>query len=238
MEDFLHFLSRYWFLIIILLPWIGSVLGDVFTKAVQKATAEERARRRRARSEGLGGATGQEELPKRATADEVAAEIRRMMGMEIQEERRSSGGSGPVVVEPADREWQWEQAPEWQQGGAAEEPTAPQPFVPEPEPRAWTAGDLEQRLAEKEDRQISTVVERHVQPATAGGGLHDHHLRTDLIAALRSRGRRGARRRASRGLRGVRSLVGGGLVDLGDPARAFVMLEVLGKPKALREERP
>ena len=53
---------------------------------------------------------------------------------------------------------------------------------------------------------------------------------------LRARGSRYLRRRAGPALPGVHALASGELVDLSDPARAFVMLEVLGPPKALRDE--
>lgn len=204
MEDLFRFLERYWWLLFILLPWIGSVVGDVFTKAAQKAAAEERARRRQAQ----GGSQPQEtgtQLPakQRPTAEEVAAEIRRMMGMEVVEEQRSSR---PVVLEE-----EWEE-PEWEE---------PRP-EPEPGPKPVPAQSLRERLAARETREISRVEGRH--PETA------------LTRTSEVRGGRYDRRRMARALPGLRGMRAGGLVDLDDPAKAFVLMEVFGPPKALRDE--
>jgi hypothetical protein len=88
-------------------------------------------------------------------------------------------------------------------------------------------------MAHKDRRQISHVEGRHIHPATEHGAVHEHHLQTGLMQKLRTR--EGAS--ASRVLREMRLPGAGGLVDLADPARAFVMLEVLGPPKALRDEQ-
>ena len=104
MERFIDFLSHNWWLLLILLPWIASTVGNVFTKAARKAAEEQRAGRRVGRREGTAGGLGGD-LPQpsqpsqRTSAEEVAAEIRRMMGMEVVEERRSPSGSRPVILE-------------------------------------------------------------------------------------------------------------------------------------------
>jgi len=235
-EDLLAFLFKNWWLLIILLPWIASTVGDVFTKAARKAAEEQRAGRRAGRGVGPGGAGSEQPLPaKRPSAEEVAAEIRRMMGMEVVEEGRSPSGSRPVVLEE-----EWEQAPgseeaEWQEAEWQEVPAEPAPLAL-PEPKATQEFDnLHQRMAQKDAAQISNVQDRHLHPATASGGLHDRHIDTGLMKKLRAR--RGSRqnRRRSRIL-GVHGIAAGELVDLSHPARAFVMLDVMGPPKALRDE--
>jgi hypothetical protein len=219
-EDLFHFLAKNWWLLFILVPWIGSVVGDVFTKAAKKAAAEERARRRQA---GQGREPGAQlpQAEKRPSAEEVAAEIRRMMGMEVQEEQRSPSGSRPVVLEE-----EWEE-PEWEEVEPEPEP------APVPEP----VRSLRDRMVDREARQASEVEARRIQQATPRGGVHDRHLQTALMHKLQIReGSRYGRRRAVRALPGAHGVRTGELVDLSDPARAFVLLEVLGPPKALRDE--
>ena len=242
MEDLFDFLFKNWWLLIILLPWVASLIGDVFTKAARKAAEERRAGRREGRREGTAGGLGSD-LPQpsnRPSAEEVAAEIRQMMGMEVVEERRSPSGSRPVILEE-----EWQQAPEsqeaesqeaeWQEAEWQEVPAEPVPPAP-PEYQPQKFGGLRQRMAQMQPHQVSTIAGRHIQPATEGGGLHDRHLQTALMQKLRARGSRYLRVRAGPALPGVHAIRAAELVDLSDPARAFVMLEVLGPPKALRDE--
>jgi hypothetical protein len=284
-EDFGDFLRRFWWVLFIIVPWVLSAVGDVFTKAARKAAEQERARRRE-RQQGTapsdlqgapqsdpqggpqrgpqsvplsdlqrgpqsvplsdlqrgpqsvplsgpesgphaGPIMAQPQHPRRPSAEEVAAEIRRMMGLEVQEEHRSPSRPG------SEAEWQeadWQET-EWQEAEWQEPEPEPPPL---PRRQAEQFGSLHERMAHKDRRQISHVEGRHIQPATAHGGVHDRHLQTGLMQKLSAREGKGTR--ASRALPDMRLPGAGGLVDLADPARAFVMLEVLGPPKALRDE--
>jgi hypothetical protein len=283
-EDFGDFLRRFWWVLFIIVPWVLSAVGDVFTKAARKAAEQERARRRQRQQGGAlsdpqgdpqggpqrgpqsvplsdlqrgpqsvplsdlqrgpqsvplsgpqsgphaGPIMAQPQHPRRPSAEEVAAEIRRMMGMEVREERRSPSGPGSEA-ESQEADWQeteWQEA-EWQEAEWQEPEPPALPARP-----AQEFGSLHERMAHKDRRQISHVEGRHIQPATAHGGVHDRHLQTGLMQKLSAREGKGTR--ASRALPDMRLPGAGGLVDLADPARAFVMLEVLGPPKALRDE--
>ena len=209
MEDLLEFLKNYWWTLIIVVPWVLSAIGDVFTKAARKAAQEERARRREASPDSQPVAGG--ERTKAASAADVAADIRRMMGMEVMEERRSPAAQKPVVVLEED----WDDPEEWRQT-EWQETQSQAPQLPEPQDAAAEFGSLHERMAHKEPREISQVGGRHIHPATEFGGVHDRHLQTGLMAKLQVR--EGGRSRVRSTLHAARRR---GLVDLTDPARAF-----------------
>ena len=231
MEDLLDILKRFWWVAFIVIPWALSAIADVFTKAARKAAKEERVHRRERGSGRQGGPHAAAAEPQKPTQAEVAAEIRRMMGMEVAEERRSPGPQRPVVVleEDWDDPEEWRQT-EWQEAEVSEtewQPAEPHAAHQTQDPKF---GSLHERMAHREQRQVSRVEGRHIQPATEHGGVHDRHLQTGLMQKLRSREGAHAQHGSLPHAVGRRRQV-----DLSDPARAIVMMEILGPPKALRE---
>ena len=222
------FIWRNPWVLIILLPWALSIVGGVFTKAARKSAEQQRRAQRGA------GVELQEkrqeklpEQPKRPEPEQIAAEIRRMMGMEPAAkapEPKTSRPTPRALQQPRPRvvvlEEEWEEAP------ALAEP----PPEPAARPQAGHLGGLRERMAARATarRTISKLAGRHIDPATEHGGVHERHLQTGLMRKLRSREGRGAGRRMS-GLRAA-----GTLADLSDPVKAFVMLEILGPPKGLQ----
>ncbi len=225
MDEFLDLLKKFWWVFFIIIPWALSAIGDVFTKAARKAAQEERARRRET---GSGQQTAAAE-PQQPTKADVADEMRRMMGMEVAEERRSPGLQKPVVVleEDWDDPEEWRQT-EWQETEVSDTQRQPaEHHTQDPEFRS-----LRERMAHREQRQVSRVEGRHIQPATEHGGVHDRHLQTSLMQKLRSREGAHAQHRSLPDAVGRRRR----RVDLSDVAQAIVMMEILGPPKALRDQ--
>jgi hypothetical protein len=146
--------------------------------------------------------TPREEPVQRQTPEDIAAEIRRVMGLERAE-------SSVEVIEEV-----------------YEPPVASSAFASDVEPDAEPSrgGDLRARLMAKdlEDHNLGSLARRHplgsLSSRFAGSGLGEREVRGS------------ARHRRPLDSRGSAYL------DLSDIARALVTADILGPPKALRDD--
>ncbi len=214
-----------WLWILPVLYFVLTAIGGAASKKAKEASGKSRERRQRTTMEPMGEAGGAapevaadpappEPSPRQKTADEIAAEIRRMMGLPVEPVAR------PVEVV----EEYYEDEP----AEAMEEETM------QPELLRSHGGDLRERLAQRESegRHSAGVLEnRHL--AEQHSSLTSRHLGS----AITSRGPVGSLEPVRQAVRRTREgEVARGYVDLRDMARALVTAEILGPPKALRQD--
>lgn len=182
------------FIAIAVIQAVGGLVARQTRQTLQKRREESRREQLDSFEEGAAAPTSEpttrsrDERPPPRSAEEIAAEIRRVMGLEDPEPE----------PEPTPR-------------------PVPVPVVAEESVESRHGGDLAQRLSER-DRMLS---ERFAAKEAAGG----------------PRGLRGGPGLGAVGLVGGRDSFGSTYLDLSSPARAFVAMEVLGKPVALREDQ-
>jgi len=206
-----------WLWIIPLAYFLISAIGGAASKKAKEAAQTGRADKQRTTLKPVGG-----ELvsagpaladpvpgpsPRRKTADDIAAEIRRMMGLPPDPSARSAGDVAAV-----------------------EDSVEPVAIEEEPDVQAAQrshGGDLHERMLAREAegrRSLGTLETRHLEEHRSA--LVDRHIVPSLGRSHRRSGGRstaGSARRRS-------------YVDTRNMARAFVTAEVLGPPKALRED--
>lgn len=215
MDWLIRLFSENFILVILLGGWMLSIFGSVLTKAAKKAAEQQRRRaqgvgeqrpqlsgQRPTLREPPGSPRTQVRRPASATparpprpavptAEDIAAEIRRVMGME-------------ELPQPA---------------------LAPEPPPPPEEPGFTTQAGFEhfgERIG-----GLHTGVKSHV-----GKGLHDRKAPGSGAVGTRELGSLGGRvhrRPKKKVVRRVKRF------DLSDPAAVLVTLEILGKPRALRD---
>ena len=211
-------------ILIIVLGYIASMAGNVMTRAARKAQEQQAAERQKARErriesaspvESAASTTFEESAPtSQRSPEDVAEEIRRMMGLEPEQT--------PVRVE------------------VVEEPVVAEPVSVRPERGRSHGGDLAAEL-ERKERERAARFDARLQARSEEldarsdaldarasesrfGDLPEHHSKLERPVAVSPSKRR--RRSAKRSTR---------LFDASDPARAIVALEVLGPPRAMRE---
>ncbi|MEE2887183.1 MAG: hypothetical protein VX951_07100 [Planctomycetota bacterium] len=206
-----------WLWIIPLAYFLISAIGGAASKKAKEVAQTSRADKQRTTLKPVGEVDVSADpapadpvpapSPRRKTADDIAAEIRRMMGLPPDPSGRPAGDLAAVE----DRV---------------------EPVVIEEEPTVQAAqrshgGDLHERLLAREAegrRSFGTLETRH---------LEEHHsalVERHIVPNVGRSRRRGAGRSTADPLH-RRSYV-----DLRNMARAFVTAEVLGPPKALREK--
>lgn len=204
-----------WLWIIPLAYFLISAIGGAASKKAKEAAKKSRGDGPRTTLKPIGeevvSATpapadpGPAPSPRRKTADDIAAEIRRMMGLPPEVAVRSEEPVEDLFEELADAE-----------------PLAEEAAVLEQRPSH--GGDLHDRLLARE------AAGRHSAGTLETRHLEEHHstlVERHLVPNV------GMSRRAGRSA--ARSSGRRGYVDIRDMARAFVTAEVLGPPKALRD---
>ena len=198
MQRLIQFLFDHPILLFVLVAWAAGMIGNVM-KSAKKARerAEQQRRMPRARRE--------QEPPSlpaqpRATED-IAAEMRRILGMETE----------PVRQRPR--------------------PAAPPPPPPPPQraPRAEMTGERPPQIAlpTTQDRKLEIHDHSHV-----GEGMQRRHI------APKTAGDRGLGTLGGRAGRQRRRMGVGDRYSLADLKTAFVLSEILGPPRALRDTGP
>jgi hypothetical protein len=208
--EFIRWIFENPLILLILVGWIISMIGNAVTKAARK---QARGQRRRAGPGPGGPAQPDRAEPARPrpqarrpgapssgpSPEEIAREIRRVMGLEVEEPQPEPRRPAPPPPEPV------EIVPDRPRTSLAEE------LVAKDEQRARHLGALEARRSD------------------LGAGIRDRHLR-ELEVHIGAR-----ERRARRGRRAVRSP--SRALRLDPIISTLVGLEVLGRPVALREAR-
>jgi cytoskeletal protein RodZ len=189
-------------------PILILVLSVWIIGAISNAVQQQRRQQQKQKKQQPEKMSQQRPAPRRPTAEEVAAEMRRALGLDPKPEKAPAKPPArsprPPDVRPPPR------------------PVAPAPVSP-----------LPRALSKVEARAPSVGERMEARPAPASGAVGaqapgSQSLGTQSLGSLG--GRAGAR--AARRPRG-----GSALVDLRDLPRAFVMREVLDPPLALREPR-
>lgn len=209
MDKIVDFLVQNSWLLILLGIWLVSALGNLATRAARKA-AEQQQRQRRAQRPSSPAArparpqpTGREAAP---DPEEIAAQIRRMMGLE-----REAPPEPRMEPEP-------------------EPEPAPRPQRVRVEVVDTEAPRDRPAIA---DRQLESAVESEIGPGRLQTQLERTSVeQRRLISAIELREQR--RRRALRAER-ARRTGRRRRMDLSDPAAAILLAEVLGPPRALRD---
>lgn len=214
MRQFLDLLLNNPLILILVAGWLLSSLGSLGAKAARKA-AEQQKRQLRKREERVDEAALPSAAPTTASpsaqaapqapapqrnvpdADEIAAEIRKLMGIEREEPPKPARAE----VQPAPRV---EPAPEPR--------PKPAPAPPRPEPVFVDVVDTPVRAERPSAHMPSELMPSESLPSRAHGPV----VRSGVPSAPRAK-------RAA-----------GSLLDLSNPAAAFVAAEVLGPPRAQR----
>lgn len=206
LPDLLGRLLREPLVLLLLVSWVLGGLGKILQA---KKKRDEVARRRREAHGDLGSQPEIEESrqPRRRTPEEVAAEMRRVLGMDpapaarpAQPAPRQKPQPKPLVKPQQRLEFAGREAAEGDRG--------PQPM------RVSQLGRVDIHV----DPHVGENVQRRAAPTS--GGVASHELGT-----LGGRQHRRAAATAQRAR---------GLVDLSDLSRAFVLREILDEPRALR----
>jgi hypothetical protein len=212
MRDLINLLLNQPILLIILIGWIVSMLGGVMRRAVERQQREQRQQQRKPK-------------PEQKSAEEIAAELRRMMGMEARTE----------VREPP-----------------AQRPPAQRPVPPQPLPQALddveAARDARRQRREQELAEAEALRRARLEAAARAEGrplpkpqpakapsisVAPHTLSTaeHTLGKIKAEPRTPARQRSRLE---IAPPLSGRRIDLRDPARAIILTEVLGPPLALR----
>ena len=197
MQRLIQFLFDHPILMFVLVAWAAGMIGNVIRSAKKaRERAEQQRRMPQARREHAPPAAPEQP---RSTED-VAAEMRRILGMETE----------PVRPRPR--------------------PVAPPPPQPPP-PRAPRAEAGERppqiSLPTTQDRKLEIHVDPHV-----GEVMQRRHMapKTAADRGLGTLGGRTARQRRRMGI--------GDRYSLADLKTAFVLSEIIGPPRALRDTGP
>ena len=187
---------------IVLVSWIAGGIGKILQAKKKRDAALSRTR---SAGDRLDGERASSRMPQgRRSPEEVAAEMRRLLGMDR-----------PPVAQPQ---------PQPQPRPQLARPQAPPPLVQRREAMEGDRGTQPMRPSQL--GKVSTHVDPHVgegvqrRAAPMSGGVAAHELGT-LGGRSHVAGRRGAQ--SARGL-----------VDLSDMSRAIVLREILDEPRALR----
>lgn len=205
LPDLLGRLLREPLVLLLLVSWVLGGLGKIVQA---KKKRDEVAGRRGRSSDDVGaepGADGRQ--PRRRTPEEVAAEMRRVLGMDPAPSPRPAQPA-PQAKPQQRPQLRPQQRPEFAGREAAEGDRVPQPM------RVSQLGRVDIHV----DPHVGENVQRRAAPTS--GGVASHELGT-----LGGRQHRRAAATAQRAR---------GLVDLSDLSRAFVLREILDEPRALR----
>lgn len=176
------------FLALLLIGWLLGAVGGVLKRSARRAA--DRRQREQAPSPSQSQSLPASPQRRRPSSEEVAAEMRRILGMDP-----------PARAQPVPQRRVPPPAPPVRRPVVA----APTVVVPPPKPVS-RIGELQARL-EREDSRAGNLGSRDI--GTLGG-------RGTLRQQLRHSS--------------------AGLINLNDLPRQFVMMEVLGKPLALRQD--
>jgi outer membrane biosynthesis protein TonB len=192
---------------LVLVSWLLGSLGGVF-KAAKKAKKEQEQRSQQ------GPAPAP---PRRRTPEEVAAEMRRILGVDpVEPVPKPKPMPKPKPVKPATKVAK----------------SVPKPVLPsdaERAPRAAIGKPMARMEAPHLQSSLGRSIEKRHTPATGQVGSHEVGNQALRNVALQGLGGRVARLHH-------RTRAGGNLVDLRDLARAIVLREVIDRPLSLRPD--
>jgi hypothetical protein len=199
MQQLINLFSEYPILVILLVGWLLSMVGGAITRAARKAEEQRRKAQRTPRQFDRAPTSTPPELrrpePSQPSPEDIAAEIRRVMGME--EAPRPTALRETVVTPPP-----------------ADVPTRA------PEAHLEHLGEGVGGLRSQIDSHVGEGVSHRLAPTSGGVGSR-------VLGTLG--GRVQAPREAGPPTRRVKRF------DLSDPAAVLVTMEILGKPRALRD---
>lgn len=213
MRELIRFLTGNPVILLVLVVWILGIIGSM-RQAIAKARAEAEKRNQRGT---MAPPAASERSPTARrdvkTAEEIAAEIRRAMGLDPSGAARPKPAATPrpapreLAPQPATRRIDYDELPRRPQ--VDDTPGAP---------RRTLVQELEEKARRAAQEHLGKLADRKVD---LGGSVRERKL--DLHV-------KGADRRAHRRRPSTR------ILDLTRPASVFLAGEVFGRPLALRDD--